>query len=227
MKKENEVVKNDSHFCVSLSGIFNAGCYKRRETALLNEYVEDPRLQTSGMTLNKLTAQGFTLIELLVVVLIVGILAAVALPQYQTAVVKARTATMLDLAKSILDAQEVYYLANGDFAGPISLLDMDMPNQCTHIDYSEYDGYLNRGEMFQCGNYFLLDNAARDDRVSFHYCPGKNTSWDDCRSVRDFYISFVGAHTPSTGMENKRLCTGLTTLGEKICANFAGFDKRE
>lgn len=76
--------------------------------------LRDDGLTTHSCTPNIFytTARGFTLIELLVVVLIIGILASVAVPQYTKAVEKSRTAGVIQKVKSLQNSVDMYLLAN-------------------------------------------------------------------------------------------------------------------
>ena len=74
--------------------------------------------------------KGFTLIELMVVVLIIGILSAVALPQYESAVKKSRTAEATVMLKSIADAQQMYlttFRTCTPAGNDLSKLDVNIP----------------------------------------------------------------------------------------------------
>ena len=103
------------------------------------------RAQHLGMTANWKTAHGFTLIEILVVVLIIAILAAVAVPQYQKAVKKSR-ATQVDLIiNTATKAVDAYLLENGlpqgvvYFTGKNAISTIDMPGDCSKDNYCYTD----------------------------------------------------------------------------------------
>ena len=70
--------------------------------------------------------KAFTLIELLVVVLIIGILAAVALPQYEKAVTKSKISEAVTAIRTIANAERVYFMANNTYSEDFDQLDVSV-----------------------------------------------------------------------------------------------------
>lgn len=118
-----------------------------------------------------LSKGGFTLIELLVVVLIMGILAAVALPQYNKAAKKAKGAEVLEASNVLDKALTAYYLTMGNYKGSSSSssfepgpseeeLDIQMP-QLKYFEYARDSGISGRSSTFQVGCTYAPYNMHR------------------------------------------------------------------
>jgi len=88
--------------------------------------------------------KAFTLIELLIVVLIIGILAAVAVPQYKKAVTKSKAMQGLTLIKEIAQGEELYYLEHGTYPQEFEKLAWTLPQDFKQeSNYGTFDRHKN------------------------------------------------------------------------------------
>ena len=140
--------------------------------------------------------KGFTLIELLVVVLIIGILASVALPQYQKAVEQSRAVEAKNILRTAQQAQILCYLA--DCQSPMA-------------DLLE----LNGGEW---GCLYGTVNTCYITK-NFEYDFSDNTQVIAMRfrnGIREYDLSLMTPYD-GEGWDRELDCEGETDWGKKIC----------
>ena len=147
---------------------------------------------------------GFTLLELLVVVLIIGILASIALPQYRKAVAKAELAQIINITKSIKLAQERYYLVNNQYTSDLNKLDININN--TNVNcYSE--------------NY--ADGSISCYNKNFAFYVYLNDTQTECAAKTNNANSHLGSACKNV-FKKPEYC-GVYSLG--ICGDILGIER--
>ncbi len=122
------------------------------------------------------TRRGFTLIELLVVVLIIGVLAAAALPQYQKAVERSKATQGLTLLKTLAAAYQAAYLEKGSYPFTFTELDINFPftGQERFMSHSFGDSKSNKDWILEIENHptgyitlFAVQNSGKYKGAGF------------------------------------------------------------
>ena len=168
---------------------------------------------------NKKNKKGFTLLEMLVVVLIIGILAGIALPQYQMAVTKSKVASILPIMRRWKDAlteyklRHGYYCEDGEDSPNGSDLGVNWPSDWKYT----WDESKSCGDNYICSNDYWSQCFANEEHGGEVFCEHYVNNSDS------FRIYMHQSDDPNyENLRGKMTCEADGTEAHKVCKALGG-----